>query len=67
MSQDGSTTLIWASYFGHLKAVEALLADGADMEAKDEVSGQHIYVHGIWIYSRRGQGGSMVVREGIYG
>ena len=36
-SQDGHTALILASYFGHLKVVEALLAGRAGKEAKDEV------------------------------
>jgi ankyrin repeat protein len=36
--QDGRTPLIAASIFGHLEAVRALLAKGADVEARDDVS-----------------------------
>ena len=33
----GDTALIWASYMGKVEVVEALLAAGADREAKDMV------------------------------
>jgi hypothetical protein len=36
--QDGATPLLLASQNGHLEVVEALLAEGADMDAKEEVS-----------------------------
>ena len=36
--QDGYTALIYAALEGHPKVVEALLAAGADKEAKDMVS-----------------------------
>ena len=40
VSQDGSTALILASSdVDHLETVQALLAAGADKEAKDNVSG----------------------------
>ena len=38
VSQDGATSLIWASNKGHLEVVKALLAAGSDKEAKDNVS-----------------------------
>jgi hypothetical protein len=36
--QDGHTPLHRASFYGSLEVVEALLAKGADLEAKDNVS-----------------------------
>ena len=39
VSQGGRTSLILSSGKGHLEMVEALLAAGADMVAKGDVSG----------------------------
>ena len=39
-AQDWNTPLIRASWHGHATVVEQLLAAGADMEAKDLVSGE---------------------------
>ena len=36
--QYGSTALIWASMNGHLKVCQLLLTEGADIDAKDNVS-----------------------------
>ena len=44
VSQNGDTTLIWASVKGHLEVVKALLAAGADKEAMDGVSARG---HGV--------------------
>ncbi len=38
-SQSGRTPLLWASLKGHLPVVEALLAAGASVEARDVVGG----------------------------
>ena len=39
-TQEGDTALTWASYKGQLEVVKALLAAGADKEARDyEVCG----------------------------
>ena len=37
--QAGSAALIWASREGHFDVAKALLAAGADTEAKDKVGG----------------------------
>ena len=46
VSQDGWTALIGASYEGHLEFVNALLAAGAETEAKEAVRGWMLIFYG---------------------
>ena len=37
ITQNGQTPLHWACFYGHVAVAEKLIANGADVEAKDEV------------------------------
>jgi ankyrin repeat protein len=41
VSQDGRTALMWASMNGHTAVVEALIENGADMNATEKVRRRH--------------------------
>ena len=50
-TQNGLTALISASYFGHVESVKALLAAGANKEAKDNVGGYGGEGRGEWSHT----------------
>jgi hypothetical protein len=41
VSQEGRTALIWAAMKGHTKIFKALIAKGADKDAKEKVRRRH--------------------------